>query len=58
MDSWDGAENHAANTRLIAAAPELLEVCQAISDLANGQGQLNMVQVAGWAKKVIDQVQP
>ena len=31
MDSWDGAENHEANARLIAAAPDLLEalkICQ------------------------------
>lgn len=25
MDSWDGAVNHAANSRLIAAAPDMLE---------------------------------
>jgi hypothetical protein len=32
MDSWDGAENHAANARLIAAAPDLLA---ALQDLAS-----------------------
>lgn len=25
MDSWDGAVNHQANAKLIAAAPELVE---------------------------------
>jgi hypothetical protein len=32
MDSWDGAENHTANARLIAAAPDLLA---ALQDLAS-----------------------
>lgn len=30
MDSWDGAVNHAANSRLIAAAPELLAALKAL----------------------------
>lgn len=30
MDSWDGAVCNAMNGRLIAAAPELLEACQAM----------------------------
>jgi hypothetical protein len=30
MDSWDGAENHAANARLIAAAPDLLAALSAM----------------------------
>jgi hypothetical protein len=29
MDSWDGAVNHEANARLIAAAPELLAAAKA-----------------------------
>jgi hypothetical protein len=29
MDSWDGAIDHAANARLIAAAPDLLMACKA-----------------------------
>ena len=29
MDSWDGAANHEANARLIAAAPELLAIGRA-----------------------------
>lgn len=28
MDSWDGAVNHEANAKLIAAAPELLEAAK------------------------------
>lgn len=31
MDSWDGAVNHDANARLIAAAPELLKKCRQYS---------------------------
>lgn len=30
MDSWDGAVNHEANARLIAAAPDLLAALQQI----------------------------
>ena len=32
MDSWEGAENHAANARLIAAAPDMLRALQTIAD--------------------------
>jgi hypothetical protein len=32
MDSWDGAIDHAANARLIAAAPDLLAALQAVAD--------------------------
>lgn len=34
MNSWDGAEDHQANARIIAAAPELLEALRAMIDLA------------------------
>jgi hypothetical protein len=30
MNSWDGAENHSANARLIAAAPDLLEALRGL----------------------------
>ena len=30
MNSWDGAENHQANARIIAAAPDLLAALQAL----------------------------
>jgi hypothetical protein len=30
MDSWDGAVDHAADARLIAAAPEMLEALEYI----------------------------
>jgi hypothetical protein len=30
MNSWDGAVNHEANARLIAAAPEMLEALKAV----------------------------
>jgi len=48
-----GGENREANVRLIASAPELLEVCQEIAALADGQGRLNMMEVAGHARQVI-----
>lgn len=31
MDSWDGAVNHEANAKLIAAAPEMLEALRQIA---------------------------
>jgi hypothetical protein len=34
MNSWDGAVNHEANARLIAAAPDLLEACRWLVDYA------------------------
>ena len=36
MDSWDAAVNHAANAKLIAAAPELLEVAKKALALLEG----------------------
>jgi hypothetical protein len=32
MDSFDGAVDHEANARLIAAAPDLLEACRMFCD--------------------------
>jgi len=42
-----------ANARLLAAAPELLEVCKGIAKLAEGQGHWNMLEIAGFAKTAI-----
>ena len=42
-----------ANAHLIAACPDLLEACKAIAALAKGQGQVNMIQVAGQAAAAI-----
>jgi hypothetical protein len=41
------------DARLIASAPDLLEACQAIAKLADGQGQRNMMEVAGQARAAI-----
>lgn len=35
MDSWDGACNHNANARLIAAAPELLNLANMVADISD-----------------------
>jgi hypothetical protein len=42
-----------ANACLIASAPDLLDACRAIASLADGQGQRNMMEVAGQAKAAI-----
>ena len=42
-----------ANARLIAAAPDLLEACRAIATLNEGQGRLNMCEIAGMARAAI-----
>ena len=42
-----------ANARLIAAAPDLLEVCEAVGQLSDGQGRMNLCQVAGMARAAI-----
>jgi hypothetical protein len=42
-----------ANARLIASAPDLPDACRAIAALADGQGQRNMMEVAGQARAAI-----
>jgi len=32
MNSWDGAVDHDANARIIAAAPDLMAACRAVLD--------------------------
>ena len=46
-------ETAEANARLIAAAPEMLEACEKIAALADGQGRMNMLEVAGMARAAI-----
>ena len=41
------------DARLIASASDLLDACKAIANLANGQGRMNMMEVAGQAKAAI-----
>lgn len=43
--------------RLQAINTELLEALQAVADLANGQGQLNLSMVAGQARSAIAKAQ-
>ena len=42
-----------ANARLIASATDLLEVCEAVAALADGQGQRNLMEVAGQARAAL-----
>lgn len=46
------------NARLIAAAPDLLEACEAIAKLADGQGMRNLMTVAGQASRAIEKAKP
>lgn len=42
---------------LFSAGPELLETCRAIVALADGQGRMNMLEVAGMARRAIDRAE-
>lgn len=42
-----------ANARLMAAAPDLLRICQAIARLNEGQDRANMCEIAGQARQTI-----
>ena len=42
-----------ARAELIAAAPEMLAVCEAIARLSENHGRLNMLEVAGMARAAI-----
>ena len=44
---------HIANATLMAEAPVLLAVCEAIAALADGQGRANLLDCAGQARAVI-----
>lgn len=45
-----------ANARLIILAPELLEVCQGIATLVNDNGKMNLPEVAGKAKQLLEKI--
>jgi hypothetical protein len=47
MDSWDGAVNHDANAKLIAAAPELLEALSMLLDRLDYHGNIDIVREEG-----------
>jgi hypothetical protein len=47
------SERIPANALLMASVTELLDVCEAIAALNEGQGQLNLCEVAGWARQVL-----
>jgi hypothetical protein len=55
IDSWDGAVDHQANARLIAAAPELLECLSHIRALAseNAKGLDGYEMIAEWCDTLI-----
>jgi len=57
MNSWEGAVDHAANARLVAAAPEMYEAIQAIVTLADGQGQRNLMECAGRARQLLAKIE-
>ena len=50
-------ETFAANARLIAAAPAMLEALRAVAALANGQGRANLMEIAGQARQIIAQAE-
>ena len=50
-EEWNAEQE--ANAVLILALPDFVEVCQAIGKLNEGQGQLNLCQVAGWARQTL-----
>ncbi len=42
---------------MIALAPELVEVCRAIAALSDGQGRMNLMEIAGWARQVLARIE-
>lgn len=52
MDSWDGAVNHAANSRLIAAAPDMYEALQGLAKEIN-LSKLNIKNAHAYALKAL-----
>lgn len=51
-EEWNAEQD--ANAALILALPDFVEVCQAIGKLNEGQGQLNLCQIAGWARQTLE----
>lgn len=56
MDSWEGAVDHAANARLIAAAPDLLAALEGCLALMKRHGIWNLIHDKPIVRAQFDQL--
>ena len=49
----ESAELRDEHNALVDSHAELAEVCEAIAKLNEGQGRMNMCQIAGWARAAL-----